>query len=107
LTHPTGAPNGSRNPIKCKIYNISMGKIVLDVREPDEYAAGHVQGSINTPLSLVMTEDLPANISKDDQVIVYCNSGNRSDLAKQILAQNGYTNVINGINQAYIKSNKL
>ena len=72
------------------------GDIVLvDVRKADEYAAGHIEGAVNITL-----EDIQADVSqldsyKDKQVILYCNSGNRSGQAATILLENGFTNVYN------------
>ena len=63
-------------------------------RTPQEYAEGHVKGSVNIPLDKVAS-----NLKKFDgknQIVVFCRSGNRSGQAKAILNQNGYTNVVNG-----------
>jgi rhodanese-related sulfurtransferase len=77
--------------------------VVLDVREPNEWHAGHVPGAINVPrgmlelradpLSPVADPALSAN--KDARVIVYCLKapGARSLLAAQTLASMGYSNV--------------
>jgi phage shock protein E len=80
-----------------------MAVLIVDVREPDEFSAGHIDGALNMPLDSIMTSDL-AGVSKDDQIILYCNSGNRSGLAQQILVARGYKNVQNGINAEHIKA---
>jgi phage shock protein E len=80
-----------------------MAVLIVDVREPDEFSAGHIDGALNVPLDSIMTSDL-AGVSKDDQIILYCNSGNRSGLAQQILVARGYKNVQNGINAEHIKA---
>jgi len=62
-------------------------RIVLDVREPSEYAAGHVAGARLLPLSQLQSrlDEVPA----DRPVYVYCHSGNRSKQASEILAKAG------------------
>ena len=67
--------------------------IVLDVRRPDEYAQGHIPGAIclpNETITDTMPEELP---NKDQVILVYCRSGNRSKQASQKLANLGYTQV--------------
>jgi len=83
-----------------------MDRLIIDVREPNEHQLGHVKGSINLPLSnidqLIDLVDIP---TKDTELIVYCQSGNRSSIACTILISKGYTNVVNGINQSHIEKN--
>lgn len=63
------------------------GAILLDVRTPDEYAAGHIPGSVNFPLERIQTYD------GSDPVFAYCRSGARSARACAQLIQMGYTAV--------------
>lgn len=73
---------------------IKNGAFLVDVRTPEEFAMGHVKGSVNIPLDKV-----PQNLNKfkgKSQIVVFCRSGNRSGQAKAFLAQHGITNVING-----------
>jgi phage shock protein E len=73
---------------------VANGAFLVDVRTPQEYAEGHVNGSVNIPL-----DRIPMSLKKFDgkhQIVVFCRSGNRSSQAKSILNQNGYDNVING-----------
>lgn len=81
-----------------------MNRIIIDVREPHEFEDGHTKGSINIPLSKLATSKEISEISKDSEIIVYCNSGNRSDVAFNLLRQKGFNNVINGINQQQISA---
>lgn len=85
-----------------------MGKLIIDVRESQEYADGHVAGAINLPPSKLMG-DLPelTNIAKDTEIILYCRSGSRSNVAIQILKSKGYTNLVNGINQDQVRAHYL
>lgn len=83
-------------------------KLIIDVREPFEYATGHVDGAVNIPpAELMRGSPQLASIPKDAEIIVYCRSGSRSRTSAMLLAQQGYTNVVNGINQDYVKSHYL
>jgi rhodanese-related sulfurtransferase len=67
------------------------GAFVLDVRQPDEWAAGHIEGATLIPLG-----DLPARLGEvpaDQQVVVVCRSGNRSAAGRDILLSAGRTGV--------------
>lgn len=68
--------------------------IILDVRTIEEYAAGHIPGALLIPNEVIGTEELPQLPDKDQVILVYCRSGNRSKQASQKLADLGYTNVI-------------
>jgi phage shock protein E len=76
-----------------------MARLIIDVREPDEYASGHYKSAVNIPLSSIASSPQIAALDKDQHIVVYCRSGGRSQMAKQILASKGFTNVTNGVNQ--------
>ncbi len=63
------------------------GAVLLDVREADEFCAGHIPGAVNVPLSLISS----INISKDRPLYVYCLRGSRSKSAAGALRKMGYT----------------
>ena len=65
--------------------------ILVDVRTPQEYAEGHIAGSINIPLQELASR--MNEIPMDIPAIIYCRSGNRSAQAMKILADAGYTNI--------------
>ncbi len=67
--------------------------IILDVREKDEYVQGHIANSILVPLSVLNEEIETALPNKDEVILVYCRSGNRSKQACLIMDTLGYTNV--------------
>lgn len=71
-------------------------EVIIDVRTPTEFAEGHIKGAINIPVDRI-GQDIHsvAGISKDSVILLYCRSGNRSDRARTILLQQGYTQVIN------------
>ena len=73
------------------------GALLLDVRTPQEFASGHIPGSLNLPLQdLAMSGEPDINIpSMDTPLFVYCRSGNRSGRAAMILEHMGYTSVKN------------
>lgn len=82
-----------------------MKRIIVDVREPEEYANGHIEGAINMPPSSLMNgaKELDG-IPKDAEIILYCVSGSRSNVSKHILEQLGYTNIVNGINMHQVNA---
>ena len=79
----------------------TQGVVILDVREQDEFDAGHIPGAILLPVGTI-TEDTAAAVidELDTVVLVYCRSGNRSKTASQALVDLGYTNIyeFGGIN---------
>lgn len=82
--------------------------IIIDVREPEEFANGHVEGAINIPPSeLLGGASKLAGVPKNSKIIVYCLSGSRSNVAKNILESLGFTNVVNGINKYHVESRIL
>ena len=68
--------------------------VILDVREKDEYDAGHIPGAVLLPVGTINEETAASAIpEKDTVVLVYCRSGNRSKTASQVLADLGYTQI--------------
>ncbi|MFC2948152.1 sulfurtransferase TusA family protein [Virgibacillus sediminis] len=67
--------------------------MVLDVREPAEYAFGHIPSAVNIPLGEL--EGRMEELDKDKDIHVICRTGSRSDLAAQKLAEKGFGRVIN------------
>ncbi len=70
------------------------GYIILDVRRADEFAEGHIPGAINVANESIGTDDIPELPDKNQLILVYCRSGNRSKQASQKLADLGYTNIV-------------
>ena len=71
------------------------GAIVIDVRSPQEYKEGHIDGAI-----LIPEYEIKKNIGnkvkdKNQNIVVYCSSGSRSKKAQKILKKLGYENVYN------------
>jgi len=69
--------------------------LVLDVREPDEYAVGHLPGAVNIPRGLLefKLSGSPAYERRDLQIVVYCKTGGRAALAACALHEMGYVSV--------------
>ena len=74
--------------------------IILDVRTLEEFKEKHIPGAICVPNETIVKDDIPSLPDKDQLILVYCRSGNRSKQASQKLADLGYTNVyeFGGIN---------
>jgi rhodanese-related sulfurtransferase len=68
---------------------LTADTVVIDVRTPGEYAAGHLDGAVNLDLtSGELAAEIPA-LDADDEYVVYCKSGNRSAQATQLMEQAG------------------
>ena len=78
----------------------ASGYVILDVRTPEEFADKHIPGAVNIPNETIAAEEIPELPDKDQLILVYCRSGNRSKQASEKLAALGYTNVVEfgGIN---------
>jgi rhodanese-related sulfurtransferase len=95
---PILAPNAQKGAIM-------MEYVVIDVREPYEFASGHIEGAVNIPPSVLMSyTDHIDNIDKKAKIIVYCKTGSRSNVAKYFLERMGYANVINGISKEQVRA---
>ena len=71
--------------------------IILDVRRADEFASGHIPGAVNLANEVIGEDDAAVEAvipDKDQMILVYCRSGNRSNQASQKLADMGYTRVV-------------
>ena len=72
----------------------TQGAVLLDVRDRDEYAAGHIPGSVNLPLPAI-AEAAKRIPDKSTPLFVYCLSGARSSKAIAALGEMGYTKLAN------------
>lgn len=75
------------------------GAVLLDVREDDEFKAGHVPGAVNIPRGLLEFRiwklfGYPAQVNKNRKIYVQCMTGGRATLAAKQLQDIGFTNVI-------------
>lgn len=68
----------------------------IDVREQEEWDLGHIEGASHLPLSsLILSDEVPVGIPRDNATILYCRSGARSLRAAQILQAKGCVNLYN------------
>ncbi|MBQ2937535.1 MAG: rhodanese-like domain-containing protein [Clostridia bacterium] len=74
---------------------IKQGAIIIDVRSPQEYREGHVDGAISIPDYQIKKEIEKKIQYKDELIVVYCTTGHRSQKTQQMLENMGYTNVYN------------
>ena len=76
------------------------GYVILDVRTLEEFVDKHIPGAINIPNETIGTEKIPQLPDKDQLILVYCRSGNRSKQASEKLVALGYSNIVEfgGIN---------
>jgi len=72
---------------------VSADTVIMDVRTPAEYAAGHLDGAVNVNLQSGSFEQAIGDYPVDGDYVVYCQSGNRSAQAVSIMESAGFTNV--------------
>lgn len=92
--------NVSADKFQAKIKD--SGVIVLDVRTPDEFAAGHIANSINIDVEGKTFDQQIGQLDKSAEYAVYCRSGRRSAIAVEKMGQAGFTKLTNlesGINE--------
>jgi len=76
-----------------EIFETPGDYIILDVRRPDEYGAGHIPGAINYANENLVTERPEVLPDLDQRIYVYCRTGRRSKIAAATLVDMGYTNI--------------
>ncbi len=90
---------------------LEMGKVQLvDVRTPDEYAEGHIEGALNINFNDDNFKDLISKVDKSKPVAVYCGRGGRSGKCSAYMKKAGFTKVYDldgGITEWKFKGKKL
>ncbi|MBU1342293.1 MAG: rhodanese-like domain-containing protein, partial [Proteobacteria bacterium] len=69
--------------------------LILDVRTLGEYTQGHIKNSFLIPVQVLTTEHIKIMDHKDNPILIYCRSGNRSVTASNILTKNGFKKLYN------------
>jgi phage shock protein E len=82
--------------------NSSVSPLIIDVRSPGEFAAGHVRGAVNLPLDRFAQEIAQLVPNPQTPVLLYCAAGSRSGMACSFMQQQGYQQVSNGISAASV-----
>ena len=77
-----------------KMMETETDYILLDVRTQAEFEDGHIRGAICIPNESIGTAELAELPDRDQLILVYCRSGNRSKQASEKLAALGYTNIV-------------
>jgi phage shock protein E len=72
---------------------VDSGAAVIDVRTPEEFAAGHIEGAVNIDVNGPDFDQRIAELDTSQTYAVYCRSGNRSAVATQLMAQQGFTSL--------------
>lgn len=75
-----------------------LGKVlIVDVREPQEYAAGHIPGAINIPRGVLefKLDQFPDLQDRNREIVLQCQGGGRSALATVVMQELGFKNVVN------------
>src|SRR5262245_4545473 len=68
--------------------------VILDVRTPEEFGAGHIPGALNVPVDQLAARLPELGIAKTSEVVVHCERGPRAAKAEAILGESGYQNVV-------------
>jgi rhodanese-related sulfurtransferase len=90
---------------KARVHEVPMGDaeqaiqradVLLDVREADEFAAGHLPGALHVSRGLLefKLSSTPALTPRDLKVVLYCKSGGRAALAAGVMQEMGYFDVL-------------
>lgn len=79
--------------VRQRLESEAARPLIVDVREPDEFEAGHIREALLAPLGNVEKE--LSSVPKDREIVLVCRSGRRSGKAYEILAASGYTNLWN------------
>ena len=82
-----------------KVFDSQQNVRIIDVREPNEYTAGHIPGAINIPRGMIEFKiwahtGYPENTDMNIKLYLYCKTGGRCALAARSLKELGFTNVI-------------
>ncbi|MGK7931655.1 MAG: rhodanese-like domain-containing protein [Microcystaceae cyanobacterium] len=74
---------------------INSGAILIDVRTPEEFAAGHIDGAVNIPYDQISERISEITEDKTRVIVLYCRSGGRATIAEKNLRSTGFTNILN------------
>lgn len=72
---------------------VDAGAVLVDVRSPEEFAQGHIDGALNIPIGEL--EQRMGELPKEKDIVLYCRSGARSSRGRSMLTNAGYAKVHN------------
>jgi phage shock protein E len=75
-----------------RMKDMGENNLILDVRSPEEYSAGHISGSQNTPHEEVSS--ISSELGNYDKVYVHCKMGGRAKMASETLINSGLNNIV-------------
>jgi rhodanese-related sulfurtransferase len=75
-----------------KVQSMGGNNLILDVRSPEEYSSGHIEGSQNTPHEEV--SGISGDLKAYDKVYVHCKMGGRAKMASEALINSGLDNIV-------------
>lgn len=89
-------PANSDEPPSIGRHQVEPGQLILDVREDEEWAAGHIDGAVHVPLGRLMNRMLyePGELLSDQPLVVTCKGGGRARRAADWLNRNGFDAVV-------------
>lgn len=89
--------NNIQNISAAEAFELVQNKpiLVLDVRTPGEFASGYIKDAVLIPVQVLNSDYTKILNHKENPVLVYCRSGNRSVTASKILADKGFKNLYN------------
>ena len=78
-------------------FNGTRPAAIVDVRTPDEFASGHIDGAINIPYEKI-SQDIQSikGLTKESPILLYCRSGHRAGIAQDTLELQGFKRILNG-----------
>ena len=91
---PQAAPRIGQDELLSRIDRKDPGVVVLDVRTPAEFAAGHVPGARNVSHDQLEGRLAELDGLRDKDVVLYCRSGRRTALAEDVLRKAGFTKLL-------------
>lgn len=74
----------------------NQSSVVIDVRTPEEFNSGHVEGALNISVEDPNFQNVIATLDPNADYLVYCRSGNRSAVAIDIMQSMGFTSLLDG-----------